>query len=219
MNQPQYKDHFSGIAENYQTYRPCYPATLFEHLVTLVDNRDIAWDCGTGSGQAAIRLAQHFNKVIATDASAEQIANAESHPKIEYINAPAEQSDLPAHCANLVTVAQALHWFDIPAFYSEVKRVVKPGGIIAVWTYGKMKLEIPELRSILGHFYHDTVGPYWPPERKQVEDQYASIPFPFHGPGRAGRLYPYLVSNTKLYLVPEAGPGTWTGRSTCQGMG
>ena len=179
MNQPMYKDYFSGVAESYQKYRPCYPVSLFDHLLTLIDARDIAWDCGTGSGQAAIRLAQFFNKVIATDASAEQIASAEQHPRVEYMNVPAEHSGLPDQCIDMVTVAQALHWFDLPAFYSEVKRVVKPGGILAVWTYGKMKLELPELRSVIGHFYHDVVGPYWPPEREQVDDKYQSIPFPF----------------------------------------
>lgn len=174
-----YQDHFSNVAGLYNRFRPRYPSALFEYLATIAPRKEAAWDCATGSGQAAVELAQHFKKVIATDASAEQIENAEQHSRVEYRVTTAENSGLESESIDLVTVAQALHWFDLPSFYTEVKRVLKPDGILAVWTYGKMEFDYPPVRSVLGHFYHETVGPYWPPERKMVEEGYQSIDFPF----------------------------------------
>ena len=179
MNQPQFQDHFSGVANQYALFRPRYPASLFEYLASLTPSRDLAWDCATGTGQAAVVLAQHFNQVIATDASAEQIANTDPHPRVQYKVVPAEKSDLDSSSADLITVAQALHWLDLPAFYAAVRRVAKPGGILAVWSYAKMEIEEPRIQTLLDNFYFNTIGPFWPPERKLVEEGYRTLEFPF----------------------------------------
>jgi len=179
MTEPGFQDHFSDIAGLYTRYRPRYPSALFEHLAYIAPYKDIAWDCATGTGQAAVELARHFRNVIATDASEEQIANAEQHPRVQYQVAAAENSGLDSGSVDLITVAQALHWFDLKSFYAEAQRVLKPGGILAVWTYGKMDFDEPKVRSLLGQFYFDVVGPYWPPERKLVEEGYRSLTFPF----------------------------------------
>src|SRR5438045_3485499 len=126
-----FKDHFSGHAPDYRAFRPTYPPELFSFLASIAPTRELVWDCGTGNGQAAVLLADHFARVFATDASAEQIANAEPHPKVEYIVAPAEKCPLADASADLVTVTQALHWFDHHGFYAEVRRVCKPGAVIA----------------------------------------------------------------------------------------
>jgi SAM-dependent methyltransferase len=139
----------------------------------------MAWDAGTGSGQAAVGLADHFERVIATDASEAQLAHAAAHPRIEYRVAPAEASGLPARSMDLVTVAQALHWFDVPAFFDEVRRVLAPGGLLAVWCYGDPTLDHSALDDILRGYNRGTVEEYWPPERDLVLDEYRAISFPF----------------------------------------
>lgn len=179
MNQPQFKDYFSDTSIDYARFRPRYPSSLFEYLASIVPGQDLALDCATGTGQAAIALAGYFNQVIATDASTDQISNAEPNPRVVYKIAPAETSGLESATVDLITVAQALHWFDLAAFYNEVRRVSKANAVLAVWTYGKMKFNEPDVRSVLGHFYHDTVGPYWPPERNHVEKGYRTLDFPF----------------------------------------
>jgi len=144
---------------------------------------ELAWDCATGTGQAACELARRFNRVVATDASAAQIAVATPCPAVEYRTAPAEQSGLGDASVDLITVAQALHWFDLDAFYYEVRRVLKPGGLLAVWTYGVFGTEGgaggEAVQKLLHSFYYDTVRPYWPPERRHVENGYADLAFPF----------------------------------------
>ncbi|MDP1529373.1 MAG: class I SAM-dependent methyltransferase [Rhodoferax sp.] len=173
-----FKDHFSSASDRYAAYRPDYPATLFAWLAGLCAERELAWDCATGSGQAALGLAPHFRQVVATDASAEQIRHAEPHPAIDYRVAPAEASGLDDYSVNLATVAQAAHWFDLPRFYAEAARVLKPGGAIALWGYGRMVLP-GEMDVLLQRFYTETVGPYWPPERALIDDGYRSLDFPF----------------------------------------
>jgi SAM-dependent methyltransferase len=173
-----FKDHFSGHAAAYAAFRPRYPETLFDFVAGLPAGRRLAWDCATGNGQAALGLAAHFQRVIATDASAAQIAEAEPHPRIEYRVAPAEGSGLPDGSVDLVTVAQALHWFDFDRFYAEVRRVLAPGGILAVWSYNLVRIE-PALDRLLDHFSTAVVGSYWPPERRWVDEDYRTIPFPF----------------------------------------
>ena len=170
-------DHFSGHAAAYAKARPGYPPELFDWLASQCDRRDLAWDCGTGNGQAAVALANHFERVYATDLSTEQIAQASSHPRIDYRAAPAEASGLPDTSTDLVTVAQALHWFCGDTFYAEVKRVLKPGGLLAAWTYTLLQGE-PELNAIVDDFYRNTVGPWWPPERRWVDLGYREMPFP-----------------------------------------
>lgn len=173
-----FHDHFSGHAAEYAKFRPRYPAALIADLAALCPQRIAAWDCGTGNGQAAVALAEHFQHVTATDASAEQIAQAEAHPQVRYHVATERESGLPDHSVDLVTVAQALHWFDAAAFFAEVRRVLKPQGIIAVWCYNLSRLGEP-FDAILYRFYSETVGPYWPPERVLVEQGYRTIEFPF----------------------------------------
>jgi SAM-dependent methyltransferase len=173
-----FKDHFSGHAGAYAKYRPEYPDELFAFLAALAPARELAWDAGTGSGQAAIGLAAHFARVHATDASAEQIARAEPHARVTYAAEPAERVSLEDGSVDLVAVAQALHWFDIDRFYAEVRRVLKPRGVLAAWCYGLCRLS-PELDPVIETFYNGTVGPYWPPERCFIDERYATLPFPF----------------------------------------
>lgn len=176
---PGFADHFSSLASAYSEFRPTYPPALFEWLATLTPGHELAWDCAAGSGQASIGLARHFHRVLATDASANQIAAAQPHPGVEYRVAPAEASGLPDASADLVTVAQALHWFNLDDFYAEVWRVLRPHGVLAVWTYGVLGLEEGAINDRLQAFYHDTIGPWWPPERRHVESGYRELPFPF----------------------------------------
>jgi SAM-dependent methyltransferase len=174
-----FSDHFSGVAGAYAEYRPHYPTRLFEWLAQLAPRRHLAWDCGTGSGQAALGLAPLFERVVATDASAAQIASARPHPRVQYRVAPAETSGLQSAAVDLVTVAQALHWFDRSAFSNEARRVLRPGGVIAVWSYGGPHFDDPRIDEIHRRFYLETVGPYWPPERAHVEGGYRTIEFSF----------------------------------------
>lgn len=177
--EPTFPDHFSHVAARYADFRPRYPGALFEHLATLVRPDAAVWDCAAGNGQAARGLAENFARVVATDASAGQIASATPHPRIEYRVALAEQSGLSDASVQLVTVAQALHWFDLDRFYAEVKRVLSPGGVLAVWCYGINELDGEEVNAIVHEFYAGTVGPYWPPSRLIVEAGYRTLPFPF----------------------------------------
>ena len=174
----EFKDHFSSASDRYAAYRPDYPAALFAWLAGQCAERDTAWDCATGSGQAARGLAPHFRQVVATDASTEQICHAGHHPAIDYRVAPAEASGLADRCIDLVTVAQAAHWFDLSAFYAEAARVLKAGGAIAVWGYGRMLLP-GEMDAPFQRFYAETVGPYWPAERALIDDAYRRLDFPF----------------------------------------
>lgn len=173
-----FKDHFSDASANYAEFRPTYPNELFSWLASLCKEHESAWDCATGSGQAAFGLAKHFTKVIATDASSEQIKHASGPDNVHLAVAPAEASGLTDQSIDLVTVAQAAHWFDLTCFYPEAKRVLKPGGVLALWGYGRLKL--PDgMGALFEHFYSDTIGPYWPPERKLIDDGYRSLDFPF----------------------------------------
>src|ERR1043166_7452409 len=157
-----FQDHFSGHAADYRAFRPTYPPELFAFLAALAPARELAWDCGTGSGQAAVPLAAHFARVFATDASAEQLANAERHPKVEYVVAPAEKCPLPDASADLVPVAPALHWFDHDRFYAEVRRVAKPGALFAATCYYKPSVN-SEVDPVLRR-WEDFIRPYWTPE-------------------------------------------------------
>jgi SAM-dependent methyltransferase len=171
-------DHFSAQAAEYAKARPTYPAELFTWLAQQCHTHDTAWDCGTGNGQAAQTLAAHFRHVHATDLSAEQVSQAKPHPCIDYRAAPAEASGLEDLSCDLVTVAQALHWFCYDSFYAEVKRVLKPGGLFAAWTYTLLQGE-PEFNAIVQDFYTNTVGPWWPSERRWVDLGYRDMPFAF----------------------------------------
>lgn len=173
-----FKDHFSGHSSNYQKYRPRYPKELFAYLDTLCENNKHAWDVGTGNGQCALVLAEHFDAVLATDPSENQISDAVRHDKIKYDVSPAEKCPAADHVFDLITVAQALHWFDFDKFFNEVRRVVKPNGVLAAWTYTHAKVSTG-IDQIYSKFYTEIVGKYWPAERRHVEDKYESIKFPF----------------------------------------
>ena len=174
-----FQDHFSRVSADYSRYRPRYPAALFDWLASLTPRRTLAWDCATGSGQAATGLAAHFERVIATDASAAQIANAVRLPNVEYRIAAAEQSGLDAATVDLVTCAQALHWLPLAAFYAEVRRVLSYTGVIAVWGYHVPVVDDGEVDRHIRHFHNVVVGPCWPAARQIVEDRFTTIPFPF----------------------------------------
>jgi SAM-dependent methyltransferase len=173
-----FKDHFSKRSDDYAAYRPTYPRALIDYLVSLCENTDAALDVGCGSGQLSVLLADRFKRVVATDASAQQIEKAEAHERVEYRVAPAENSGLPGGRFDLITVAQAAHWFDLDAFYTEARRVGKPGAVMALITYGVIQAD-SDIDGTIRHFYKDVVGPYWPPERRYVEDGYRSLSFPF----------------------------------------
>jgi SAM-dependent methyltransferase len=172
-----FKDHFSKQAADYAEFRPRYPRELFEYLGNIAPSRALAWDCGTGNGQAAIGLASVFDRVIATDASEKQIANAQSHERVEYRVTRAEKSDLESASIDLIMVAQALHWFDMDRFYDEVRRVLKKNSVLAASAYNLLHIE-PAIDEVINRYYYEVVGPFWPPERKLVE-QFADLPFPF----------------------------------------
>ncbi|MEP7226735.1 MAG: class I SAM-dependent methyltransferase [Gemmatimonadales bacterium] len=172
-------DHFSRVAPAYVLCRPNYPDELFDYLDQQVARHHLAWDCAAGSGQATIPLARRFKRVLATDISPSMLQQAPRHPAVEYRVGPAEASGLEDSSSDLVTVAQALHWLHLEPFYAEAARVLVPGGVLAVWTYGAQNLDEPALDQILQRFYADIVGPYWHPERRHVEAGYRTLSFPF----------------------------------------
>ena len=171
-------DHFSGHAADYAKFRPGYPAALFDWIAAQTPGQDLAWDCGCGNGQASVPLAERYARVVGTDLSARQVAEAAPHPRIEYRAAPAEASSLPDASCDLVAVAQALHWFDFERFHAEVKRVLKPGGVLAAWTYRLLRAE-PGIDAVFADYYGRVLAPWWPPERKWVDDGYRTLPFPY----------------------------------------
>ena len=174
-----FADHFSGVAQGYAAFRPRYPAQLFAALAGVAPANDAVWDCGCGTGQASTSLAAYFARVHATDASAQQIAQAEPHARVAYRVAPAEQSGLPDGSVALVTVAQALHWFDVDAFHCEARRVLQPGGLIAEWSYTLLDaLTAPAVAAVVNAM--DTrLKAWWPPQRKHVDARYEDLAFPF----------------------------------------
>lgn len=173
-----FKDHFSTGSADYAANRPDYPPELGAFLAAHTPGHDLALDCGCGSGQLSLLLAEHFARIVATDASAQQIAAARPHPRIAYRVAPAEASGLAPESADLIAAAQAAHWFDLSAFYAEAWRVARPGALVALVSYGVMHVA-GDAEPLVQEFYWRTIGPYWPPERRHVEEGYRSLPFPF----------------------------------------
>jgi SAM-dependent methyltransferase len=173
-----FKDHFSGHAAQYARARPTYPEALFDWLAANAPARDLAWDCACGNGQASRPLARRFARVVATDASAAQIGQAEAAPGVEYRVAREDGSGLPDGAVDLAVVAQALHWLEPARYFPEARRVLKPGGLCAVWGYELMTVA-PAVDARVGRFYRETVGAWWPPERRLLEEGYRTVPFPF----------------------------------------
>lgn len=173
-----FKDHFSSHSNHYELYRPTYPPSLAQHLAALAPTKRLALDCGCGTGQLSALLAGEFERVVAIDASPQQIDNAKPAGNIEYRVGRCESTGLKAASVDLVTVAQAAHWFDLEAFYTEIRRVLRPKGVVALVTYGIVEAD-GQVGSVLSHFYFDVVGRFWPPERRHVETGYRSLAFPF----------------------------------------
>jgi len=172
------KDNFSNQSEQYAKFRPTYPDELYQLLLSLIKIKDSAWDCGTGNGQVAHELSKHFKEVYATDNSENQIKNAIQQPNIFYKVERAEQTSFSGKSFDLITVAQAIHWFEFDAFYKEVERTIKPNGILAVIGYSLPDID-EQTNGIIKKFYHHVVGTYWDAERKYVDEHYRTILFPF----------------------------------------
>jgi len=202
---PAFKDHFSVQAIAYGKYRPRYPRELFAWLAANSPARDLAVDVATGNGQAAIALAEFFHGVIATDASAAQLKVAEEKPRVRYLCEAAERISLPDASADLIVAAQAAHWFDWPAFIAEARRVLRPGGLLAFWCYGNCESG-PDIDRLLGNYSRDVVGPYWPRERRHVEEAYRelSLPFPDVAAPRFDMQADWDIESVLGYL------GTWS---------
>jgi len=173
-----FQDYFSGRSAEYARHRPAYPAALFEFLAGSALSRKLAWDAGTGSGQAATGLAEHFAAVRATDPSRAQLAAARQHPRVTYLVGDEGESGLADHSCDLVTAAQAAHWFDMDRFAREAQRVLRSGGLVAVWGYGLCTID-PGTDEVIRRFYTQTTGPFWPPDRRHVDEAYRELAFPF----------------------------------------
>lgn len=186
-------DRFSGHADLYSQHRIDYPAELYDFILSFEPNRQTAWDCATGNGQVAGALADLFEQVEATDISETQLILAVKKPNITYQVSPAEQTPFADHTFDLITVAQALHWFNVNGFHQEVRRVAKPGAVIAEWGYGLVDISPSisspytssldgrdiDLKPVMLDFYRNRVGPYWDPQRTYIDNAYATLPFPF----------------------------------------
>lgn len=173
-----FKDHFSTQASGYAKARPTYPPALFAELSRLAPGHALAWDAGSGNGQAAVAIAEFFERVVATEPSAAQLAEATPHPRVSYHQAAEVAPILADASVDLLTVAQAAHWFNRPAYYAEALRVARPGAVIALWTYALCAIT-PEVDAAIYHFYDVVVGPYWPPERVHCMNGYRDFDFPF----------------------------------------
>jgi SAM-dependent methyltransferase len=169
-----FKDHFSAQAREYRLHRPVYPPALFEWLAARSPGHVLALDVATGNGQAAVALAGWFEHVIATEPSGAQLEAAPAHPRIEYRCEAAEEISLGDGSVDLLVAAQAAHWFDWPRFLAEALRVLRPGGVLAFWTYGHCRVT-PAIDRLVADFYRDVVGPYWPRERRHVEEGYRDL--------------------------------------------
>ena len=183
------KDNFSEQSSLYAQNRPTYPTSFIEEILRDVNHFERAWDCGTGNGQVATLLASRFRQVDATDISQQQLDHAPLLPNVNYLRCPAEQSPFPTQCFDLITVAQAFHWFDHDAFFREVKRVMKPGGLLAFWGYSLPRIS-PSIDALVRDFYQDKIGAYWDSERKFVDEEYRFIDCPF----------PELPFNGQFYM-------------------
>jgi SAM-dependent methyltransferase len=173
-----FADLFSGSAGSYARFRPSYPPALFAALAERAPHRKLALDCAAGSGQAAQGLAPFFARVVAADAAIGQLAAASPHPNVRFVSALAERCPLAAGSVALVTIAQALHWVDRPTFFREVRRVLGEGGVLAAWCYTLAEVG-PDVDAVVRRFYDGTIGAFWLPGRRLVEEGYGSVKLPF----------------------------------------
>jgi SAM-dependent methyltransferase len=199
------KDLFSSNAPQYAAFRPDYPAALYDFIFSHVKDFSTAWDCATGNGQAAKELSSRFQQVYGTDISEKQMLSGHQASNIHYLVSPAEQNNFPDNFFDLITVAQAAHWFNLDKFYDEIKRVAKPNAVLAIWGYGLLNVN-PAFDQKLLKFYRDVVGPYWDPERKLIDESYQTIPFPFREIESPGFSFtkPWNIQHLQGYL------GTWS---------
>lgn len=172
------KDNFSSNADKYARFRPTYPADIFAYLSSIVENRETAWDCGTGNGQVAFGLANYFDYVFATDISRSQLDNALIADNLFYSVQPAEKTNFKDQSFDLIVVAQAIHWFDFDLFYAEVRRTAKEGAMICILGYDRIKISV-DIDAIITNFYEEIIGTYWDAERRFIDEKYETIPFPF----------------------------------------
>lgn len=205
----RFQDHFSAGSADYAASRPRYPAALFRWLAAQTPGADLAVDLAAGNGQASEGLTTHFARVVAGEASVAQLAAGASRPRLDRVAALAEEIPLADRCADLVTVAQALHWLDLGRLWVEVARVLRPHGVVAVWCYDLLRID-PAVDRVIHGFYRDTVGPYWAPERRMVEEGYRNVAFPF------AELPPPEVAMTVRWTLAEVGDyvATWSSTKT-----
>jgi len=173
------KDLFTAQAKTYAKYRPSYPRDLFEYILQFVTERNCAWDCATGNGQAALVLSRFFKTVEASDLSEAQIKQAVQKENIHYHVCPAEQTGFADNSFDLITVAQAYHWINWDLFHKEATRVGKNEAVVAIWCYNLFTSDFTELNQLLDKFYFEIVGPYWDAERKYVDENYETVAFDF----------------------------------------
>lgn len=173
-----FEDHYSGHADAYARYRPRYPDELFAWLASVIPGRALAWDAGTGNGQVAIALTRHLDRVVATDASGDQLAHAEAHERVAYRNEPADRVSLPSDSVDLITAGAAAHWFELEGFYREVRRVGKSGAVVALFSYGPRDIA-DAVGPIVHRFQEEVLDGFWPERIQYVHDRYATLPFPF----------------------------------------
>lgn len=206
-----FQDHFSTQAADYARARPGYPAALFGRLAASAPARGLAWDAGTGNGQAAVGLAAYFDRVVATEPSEAQLRQAAAHSRVSYYQAAETAPMLASSSVDLACAAQAAHWFDLPAYYAEVRRVVRPGGALAIWTYELCRIT-PAVDAVIDHFYRNEIGPYWPPGRRHCETGYRDMPFPFAEEPfpRAEMMLEWNLAELLAYL------GTWSAVVRCR---
>lgn len=195
------KDNFSNASDNYLKYRPAYPAGLYEWINSIIPQKNCAWDCGTGNGQIAIELIKDFEQVKATDISESQLLESTKHPRIQYSKQPAEKTNFPNEYFDLIIVGQAIHWFNFDEFYQEVNRTLKKEGLLVVVGYNRPSI-IPEVDEVITELYVDLLGEFWDKERRYIDDNYTTIPFPFKETETPSlqNMYGWSLDHLKGYL-------------------